>query len=305
MSRVLNSNPYLAVRQAFDAPWPGPRGQRIELSNGKLTATIFPEDGCRITSFIAYGLELLRQWNPGRRAFQYGCFPMIPWVGRMRNGMLLFEGKKYPLPVNKPPHALHGMACFGPWKTTAVTGTLAEFEFTLERPWPWNGRATQRIELVDDSLCLTLQIATDETPFPAAAGWHPWFSKWIGDTAYVATAPIDDTTKCLQVIFSADWQEEPGLDELPTGRLVTVGTGPWDDCFGFNNGLHASLSWPGKMQLDITSPASRLVVFDKQPDATCVNPMSGPPDGVNTEPKIVVVNNPLVVSSIWNIASST
>ena len=301
MDTDFDLNPYFAVRQAFDAPWPGPRGPRIDLRSGELAATIYPEDGCRMTSLRVRGFELLRQWNPNRRAFQYGCFPMVPWVGRMRNGVLLVAGKEYSLPVNKPPHALHGMACFGAWQTLVADEATAEFEFSLGQPWPWAGRVRQRIALSEDALKTTLSISTDDEAFPAAAGWHPWFAKWIGDAADVATTPIGAAEDQLQVAFAADWQEEPGSDELPTGRRIAVRKGPWDDCFGFNDGVRASLRWPGKVGLDVTSPASRLVVFDKQADATCVNPMSGPPDGVNTCPRQVTRNDPLVLSAVWRI----
>ena len=301
MSNSFDPNPYFAVRQAFDAPWPGPRGPRVDLRCGEHAVTVYPEDGCRMTSLTACGFELLRQWNPNRRAFQYGCFPMVPWVGRMRAGRLNFAGKEHQLPVNKPPHALHGMACFGAWRTLVADEAVAEFEFSLGQPWPWGGRVTQRIELADDALKMTLSISTDGETFPAAAGWHPWFAKWIGDAAYVAKAPIGAANEQLQIAFAADWQEEGGADELPTGRRIAVRKGPWDDCFGFNDGVRASLRWPGKVGLDVTSPASRLVVFDKQADATCVNPMSGPPDGVNTCPRQVTRNDPLVLSAVWRI----
>jgi aldose 1-epimerase len=297
----LDPDPYRAVRQAFDAPWPGPRGEKIDLRCGALSATIYSEDGCRITSLMAHGFELLRQWNSNRRAFQYGCFPMVPWVGRLHAGVLRCAGKDYQLPVNKPPHALHGMACFAPWRTLAATKTSAEFELLLGAPWPRVGSVTQRIELVDESIKLTLSIKTAGDPFPAAGGWHPWFAKWIGETSYVAATPIGDADSQLQIAFPADWQEEPGPDELPTGRQIAVREGPWDDCFGFTDALQASLFWPGKIHLAMTSPAAYLVVFDKQPDATCVNPMSGPPDGVNTKPRLVSVDNPLLVSSVWTI----
>ncbi len=301
MTTNFDPNPYLAIRQAFDAPWPGPRGPRIALRRGDLAATIYPDDGCRITSLRARGFELLRQWNPNRRAFQYGCFPMVPWVGRLRAGRLCFAANEYPLPVNKPPHALHGMACFAPWRTLFADESVAEFEFTLGQPWPWAGRVRQRIALGEDALTTTLTISTDGEEFPAAAGWHPWFAKWIGDAAYVATAPVGAAGDQLQLAFAADWQEEPGADELPSGRRIAVRSGPWDDCFGFNDGVRASLHWPGKMTLEVTSPASRLVVFDKQADAACVNPMSGPPDGVNTCPRLVIRNDPLVLSAVWRI----
>ncbi len=40
-------------------------------------------------------------------------------------------------------------------------------------------------------------------------------------------------TESLQVLFDADWQEEAGSDELPTGNRISPQVGPWDDCFGF------------------------------------------------------------------------
>jgi galactose mutarotase-like enzyme len=193
------------------------------------------------------------------------------------------------------------MACFGPWRTLVADESAAEFEFALGQPWPWGGRVTQRIELADDALKTTLSISTDGEVFPAAAGWHPWFAKWIGDAAYVAKAPVGEADDQLQIAFAADWQEEPGADELPTGRRIALRDGPWDDCFGFDDGVRAALRWPGKIELEVTSPASRLVVFDKPADAACVNPMSGPPDGVNTCPRLVTGSDPLILSAVWRI----
>ena len=43
-------------------------------------------------------------------------------------------------------------------------------------------------------------------------------------------------TESLQVLFDADWQEEAGSDELPTGNRISPQVGPWDDCFGFMTG---------------------------------------------------------------------
>lgn len=301
MSSVLDSNPYLAVRQAFDVPWDGPKGEKVVLKQGQISLTIYPQDGCRITSLNAFGFELLRQWNPARRAFQYGCFPMIPWVGRMGGAVLSYNGKQYSLPMNKPPHALHGMACFGPWQTIKASDNVAEFSFELDRPWPWKGQVIQRIELDEEGVIVTLTVKTEGDTFPAAAGWHPWFAKWSGDTDYVKDAPVGEPGDELKVSFNADWQEEPGDNELPTGKRIAPKAGPWDDCFGFNQGMSAALVWPGKVRLDMSSSAHSMVVFDKQPDATCVEPLSGPPNCINTAPAIVTVDRPLVIETKWHI----
>src|SRR5450830_1582794 len=156
MTDRFDSDPYLAVRQASSAPWPGPRGPRIDLAAGDLAASIHPLDGCRLTSLTVLNSELIRQWAPERGAFEYGSFPMVPWVGRMRDGLLRFEGNEYRLPVNHPPHALHGMAFFGPWSTLTVTDTTAEFAFKLTDPWPWPGVTKQRYELTPEALVMTL-----------------------------------------------------------------------------------------------------------------------------------------------------
>lgn len=288
----LDDAAYFAVREAFDAPWPGPRGDCVRLSGGDLTLAVYPADGCRIASFTAFGHELLRQWTPERRAFQYGAFPMIPWVGRLREGRLRHQDRVYALPVNKPPHALHGMACFAPWTILDVAPSSASFRFALGDPWPWRGDVVQTMRLSGNTLAVTLTVRSAEQSFPAAAGWHPWFRKELEPS---------DPSRHLQVRFSADWQEEPGPDELPTGRRITPRSGPWDDCFGFTGGMSARLSWPGRVCLDMVSPASSMVVFDKQPDATCVEPLSGPPDCVNTAPRLVSPDNPLVVSMAWTL----
>ena len=96
---------------------------------------IYPHDGAGITSLKAFGSEVLRQWQPQRRAFQYGCFPMVPWAGRLGNATLNAGGQCYSLPANKP-HALHGMACYSTWEIIDKTAD----SLTLTSPWPWQGK---------------------------------------------------------------------------------------------------------------------------------------------------------------------
>lgn len=299
MNDALKTDPYMAVRQAFDVSWPGPRGPKIILSNDSVSVTVYPEDGCRITSLNAFGYELLRQWNPQRKAFQYGCFPMVPWVGRLGNATLVFEGESYALPMNKPPHALHGMSCFSAWQIIETSPTHAIFSMELDSPWPWKGSVTQTIKLDADTLIVSLIIYSNGDKFPAAAGWHPWFSKWIGNTEYVKKAPIGCADDELQVCFNADWQEEAGDNELLTGKRIAIQSGPWDDCFGFNGGMSASLCWPEKVCLDMSSEGNYMVVFNKQQDATCVEPLTGIPNGVNIRADYVTKDNPLEIMTKW------
>ncbi len=134
---------YLALQQAFDAPWPGPVGELVTLEKGNIHLQIYPHDGARITSLKAFGSEVLRQWQPQRRAFQYGCFPMVPWAGRLGNATLNAGGQCYSLPANKPPHALHGMACYSTWEIIDKTADSLTLRMPLASPWPWQGEVIQ------------------------------------------------------------------------------------------------------------------------------------------------------------------
>ena len=301
MDTENNPAPRLALRQAFDTPWPGPRGDTIRLKKGPINLELYPDDGCRITSLTAFGYELLRQWRPARRAFQYGCFPMVPWIGRLGNGLLKVEDQTFSLPVNKPPHALHGMACYSDWQVESVTPENVVCRMTLSDPWPWEGYVIQRLQLEEDGLRAALEIHSLGERFPAAAGWHPWFAKWTGDTSQVALAQPGKDVEKLQINFAADWQEEPGENELPTGKRIAPRPGPWDDCFGFEQAMSAQLIWPGKIRLSMSSPATSMIVFDKQPDAACVEPLTQQPNGLNTHPQWVTPENPLRIETHWRI----
>jgi aldose 1-epimerase len=42
------------------------------------------------------------------------------------------------------------------------------------------------------------------------------------------------------------------------------------------------------------------VVYDEQPEAVCVEPQSGPPNGLNTAPRLVTPIDPLEITTVWS-----
>ncbi|NDO81953.1 hypothetical protein CJP72_14635 [Citrobacter sp. NCU1] len=280
---------FIRLQQDFATDWPGPVGPVITLSNQDLTLSIYPDDGCRIRSMQAFGMETLRPWEQGKRAFQYGCFPMVPWVGRVENGVFYHEGIRYQLPQNKFPHAMHGIACMQRWEVLYATKTQALFRIELSDPWPFTGSVLYEVRLEGNNVIMKLSIFTAERAFPASAGWHPWFKKQLDGTE----------ENQLLITFRADWQEEPGTNEVPTGKRVAPGNGPWDDTFGFNCGANVSLYWGSKLTLNISSTGHYLTVFDKQPDATCVNTLTDRPNGINShQVNLTTPDQPTEITSI-------
>ncbi|MFJ9422807.1 aldose 1-epimerase [Streptomyces sp. NPDC101249] len=252
----------------------------ITLTAGDAEVTVQPGNGGRIGGLRIGGTELLRQ---GER---FGCFPMVPWCGRTRDGRFRDGATVRQLPLNSPPHAIHGTARDGAWSTARVGDTEAVITYDLVEPWPWSGRVTQQIALTPDTLTLTMAVETLDSSFPAQIGWHPWFHRNLGG-------------EDVRVDFTPAWQEERGADHLPTGVRVAPRPGPWDDCFGMPGGVDVTLTWPGSLELKVASREEWVVVYDEQEAAVCVEPQTGPPDGLNTAPRQVTLLEPLEAATTW------
>ncbi|CAM5717629.1 aldose epimerase [Streptomyces hirsutus] len=52
----------------------------ITLTAGDAEVTVRPGNGGRVSGLRVGGVELLRQGD------RFGCFPMVPWCGRTRDG---------------------------------------------------------------------------------------------------------------------------------------------------------------------------------------------------------------------------
>ncbi|KOT65097.1 aldose epimerase [Streptomyces rimosus subsp. rimosus] len=259
---------------------------------GDTEVTVDPANGCRLASLRIGGTEVLRQ------GAKYGSFPMVPWCGRIKEGRFRNGGEVHQMPVNSPPHAIHGTGRDLAWKTARADATSAAFTYELldpdAAPWPYPGRVTQLVELAEDggSLTLTMGVEASGDSFPAQAGWHPWFLRRLGEEG--------ERSEDVRIDFSAAWQEERGEDHLPTGRRIDPRPGPWDDCFGMPDGVDVTLTWPDRLELKVTSRAEWVVVYDEQEAAVCVEPQSGPPNGLNTMPRLVTPIDPLEISTTWS-----
>jgi aldose 1-epimerase len=253
----------------------------ITLTAGDAEVTLHPGNGGRVGGLRVGGTELLRQ---GER---FGCFPMVPWCGRIRDGRFRDGAAEHQMPLNAAPHAIHGTARDGAWRVARAGADEAVLTYDLVDPWPYTGRVTQMFALTPDSLTLTMSVETYESSFPAQIGWHPWFNRNLGGTD-------------VEIDFKPAWQEERGADHLPTGNRTDPEPSPWDDCFGMPGGVDVTLTWPGALRLKVTSPEEWVVVYDEQEAAVCVEPQTGPPNGLNTRPRLVTPLEPLEATTTWS-----
>lgn len=248
----------------------------MQLESGRATARI-DEDGGRLASLVIDGLEIML--TEGEKPTRWGSFPMIPWCGRLPNGVLELDGQRYDFPLTSPPHANHGRTHLQRWD--ALDGHTLRTD--LGDPWPFGGHAIQRFSLTDTSFTVTAEVHAGEVPMPAMAGWHPWFRRQL------------DRGEPAQLTFAASSIYATDDNAIPTGELVPVPPGPWDACFV---GLEADpvIEWPDAVHLTISSDFDHWVIFTQPDHALCVEPQSGPPNEFHLTPHMLNPGESLIGS---------
>jgi aldose 1-epimerase len=242
----------------------------LTLTSDDLSVTLDPPQGGRIASIVAFGEERLVSEVP--RPSSWGAFPMIPWAGRIKHGKFTFDGVDYEMPINHPPHAMHGTAYTSEWQATGPDTMRLE----LGEPWPFGGHAIHHASVDGTTARFRLEVHAGDRPMPAMAGWHPWYRK-----------PVELT-------FTAAQMYERDAEDIPTGRVVEPPPpGPWDDTFT-RLAKPPVLRWPDGVVLTITSSCDHWVIFTQPDHALCVEPQTGPPDAFTLAPQVVQPGTPLV-----------
>jgi aldose 1-epimerase len=228
--------------------------------------------GARLASIRIDGVDILV--SDGDDALQWGCYPMVPFAGRVRNGVLIIGSTTHPLPVIAPPHALHGTVFASPWAVLDHSESRAVLLTELDLPWPVAGTVRHEITVADDAVSMRLEV-TAHDDMPVQVGWHPWFVK----------------PASYSVSFRRIWpRDEHGIasTEPATHDPDIVRFGTYDDCFSDPSEAPALIyptSDPDRaLRIDLDSDCSHWVVFDQPAHAVCIEPQSGPPNQVNDDP---------------------
>lgn len=261
-----------------DALAPMPAGRLHWLRAGALEVALAPEAGGRIAHIRHDGAEWLIGPDDGwPAAIAWGCYPMVPWAGRIRGGRFVFDGRTLALPTNFGGHAIHGVGFLRPWRIDRLEPDAAMVSLALPEDdhWPFGGVATQAVEVRPNLLRLQLTVQAGTHAMPAVLGWHPWFRK------------PDQLTFQPEAMYPRDAE---GITMLPQ---VTPTPGPWDDCFVAEGDVMLER---GGQRLLLRADTRHWVIYDGAGHATCVEPQTGPPDGFNLAPDILAPGQRLVLT---------
>ena len=262
---------------------------RIDISHDRTRLTFAPTEGGRIAQVWFDDRPLLVDLRNGIDSFfGWGCYPMVPWAGRLADGRFGFRGDAVAFEPNNDAHALHGLGLLHSWIIVAESRSSLVVRLDLEHVgWPFGGWCEQRISLGPSSLHLEMSIETLNREFPAQIGWHPWF------------APPES----LDVEFSVMYPRD--VRGLTSALGVPPREEPWDDCFA--KPLHDPRLVVNGTMITLSSTCNYWVVYTLDPNGVCIEPQSGIPNAFNTidEQHLDVVGptRPLRHSFHWEFAN--
>lgn len=243
---------------------------RLTFAAPGVSAAIDPAIGGRVAELVIDGLDVMAPM-PAGGGLGWGCYPMVPWAGRVRHGRFTFDGEEHQLEVDLPPHAIHGLGYRTAWETDGPGSLVLD----LTGRWAFGGLARQHFALTANELVATLSVTAGARPMPYLLGYHPCLRKRL------------DRGGLAELDFWPEAMWERDGEGIPTGALVAPPARPWDDCFA---GVRRPprLDWPGSgLALELVADTDAWVVYDEPTDIICVEPQTGAPDEFNRRPAVL------------------
>jgi aldose 1-epimerase len=235
---------------------------QVVLRSGSLELALSPSVGGSIARFERVAddgarFALMRGCNSRcDNVLEAACFPLVPFVNRIRGSRFKFRGREVVLSPNMAGDAsvLHGQGWLAEWQVVAAGETEAELGFAhAASEWPWAYEARQHFEVDDGGLTVRLSCRnTSAEPMPCGLGQHPYFHcgpETRLDTRAECAWVIDE--QVLPVAKVAAEGRFDLSDRRVCGQGLDHGFGGW--------GGTARISdpdWPA--ELEMSSPEARF-----------------------------------------------
>ncbi len=256
----------------------------IEISHGQFSAGIDPAVGGGL-AYWRGSRDFVRPAAPGEDdPLQFGCFPLVPYSNRIRDGRFEFDGQVIQLPLNfgDHPHSIHGHGWQNAWDLVSRKDAEATLQYRHGGgAWPFPYLAEQIFRLDQDGLSIEMRLTNlGAGPMPCGLGWHPYFP---ATSETFIEAQIDGVWLTDDEVMPTVWSRPPPAWDLRQGP--PVGDMGCDNLFTGWDGA-ARITWP-EWGLGLTIRASGnlgyLVIYaPRGEDFFCVEPVSHCTDAFNS-----------------------
>jgi aldose 1-epimerase len=233
----------------------------LNLSSGILELRLSPSIGGAISNFTWIGdgarQPILRDCHTRlENVLDAACFPLVPFVNRIRGGCFSFRGRQVRLSPNMAGDLspLHGQGWTSEWTVESESASQAVLVFNHEPgEWPWSYHARQQFHLADDALHLRLTCRnTSPEAMPCGLGFHPYFP--CGPDTRIETEVEQVWTVDENVLPVARMPAEGRYaigDDPVCGRGLDNGYSGWS-----GRALLTDPGWP--FEIELSSPEARF-----------------------------------------------
>ncbi|MEW6318382.1 MAG: aldose 1-epimerase, partial [Pseudomonadota bacterium] len=126
--------------------------------------------------------DCLRDGFDGLAWPKAGCYPLLPFSNRIRDGRFEWGGREVHLaPHPGQAHAMHGLVHARAWTVEKLTASSIELGLRYVPEvdnWPWPFTATQTLVLTESGLEAVMTLRNDgDSSMPAGGGFHPYFAR--------------------------------------------------------------------------------------------------------------------------------
>jgi len=241
----------------------------LTLTSGRLRLTLNHSIGGAISA-LEWGDEggshpILRKCHsPLEKVLDASCFPLVPYVNRIRDGRFTFRAREVRLQPNMAgdPSPLHGQGWLNPWTVEKSDKTSAVLTYRHEPgEWPWAYEARQEFSLDEQELSARLTCRnTSADPMPCGLGFHPYFpcgaQTWI-DARVECVWTID--AKVLPVEKLPAEGRYDLRDRSVCGQHLDNGFGGWG-----GEARMGDPDWP--YELHLSSPEAKFFQLYSPPE---------------------------------------
>jgi aldose 1-epimerase len=258
----------------------------VEMIRKDVLVGIDPADGGRIVSLVIAGAERILPKARARAlepALYWGCYPMVPWAGRLLNGRIPTSAGEVRLEPNLPPSAIHGLGFDKSWEIVERSATAVTMMCEMRGlGWPFGGRALHTVRMGANSLELEVRLDDYAKPGPAGVGWHPWFTRpphgdlevrLDGSEVLVLDADLAPTGEVRRVAPVEDLRSGPPLGDRRLDHVYVRTKSP------------AIVRWPDlELRIEYDTSLETVVVYT-------------PAEGICVEPQSMWPNAPLLAAA--------
>ncbi len=295
-----------------------PSGKQVELRHGEQVAVIV-ENGGGLRSYDVGHRRILDGYPEAELASGGRGQVLFPWPNRLGGGSWSDSGVKRQLPLSEPGrgNAIHGLVRWAPWEVAAAGQSAATAIHTLmpQPGYPFRLALHIGYQLSVGGLSVTTTVRNESArPAPFGLAFHPYLSAGGG--------LVDDLTLTVPA------ETRLLLDDrgLPTGRVAVADAGPdfrrgrligadvIDDPFtdvqrGEGDLATIAVTGPaGEVELWTGPGFEYLQVFtgdtlapDVRRRGVAVEPMTCPPDALNTGEGLIRLDPEASISLAWGL----